>query len=171
MNSIDKNQTEKTHQNLKTQDAINKIIELGEGKTCFLCTSQDARPMTVQKVDSEGFIWFLSASDSTQNKEIGENNIINLYFQGNQHSDFMHLYGKAQIIKDKSIIEELWNPIFKTWFTEGKNDSRISIIKFETNNGYYWDNKHGNLIAGLKILIGAATGNTLDDSIQGELKN
>jgi general stress protein 26 len=171
MNSIDKNQPEKNYQDLNNDDSISKIMDLAEGQTCFLCTSQGGRPMTVQKADKEGAIWFLSANDSNQNKEIGENNVINLYFQGSKHSDFMHLYGTAQILEDKDIIKELWNPIFKTWFTEGENDPRISIIKFTTDNGHYWDTKHGNFIAGIKILIGASIGTTLDDSIQGKLKN
>ena len=175
MNSIDKNQPEKNHEDLNNKDSIDKIIDLADGQTCFLCTSQGskgyARPMSVQKVDKAGSIWFLSPSDSNQNKEIEENSVVNLYFHGSKHSDFMHLYGKAQILKEKSIISELWNPILKTWFTEGEDDPRISIIKFVPENGYYWDTKHGNVIAGIKMLIGAALGTTLDDSIQGALKN
>lgn len=175
MNSIDKNQPEKNHQNLNTTDSIKKIIELADGQTCFLCTSQgskgNARPMSVQKIEKDGTIWFLSPTDSNQNKEIKENSSVNLYFHGSKHSDFMHLCGTAKILTDKAIIAELWNPILKTWFTEGENDPRISIIKFTTENGYYWDTKHGNFVAGIKILIGAAIGTTLDDSIQGELKN
>jgi general stress protein 26 len=171
MNSIDKNQPEKNHQDLKNVNSIKKVIELANGQTCFLCTSKGGRPMTVQRVDKEGSIWFLSASDSNQNKEIEEDSFIQLYFQNSQHSDFMHLSGKAQILKEKRIIAELWNPIFKTWFTEGEKDPRISIIKFTTDYGYYWETKHGNFIAGIKMLIGVATGKTLDDSLQGELEN
>jgi hypothetical protein len=37
-------------------------------------------------------------------------------------------------------------------------------------NGFYWDNKLGNLIAGAKMLFGALTGQTIDDSIQGRIK-
>jgi len=40
----------------------------------------------------------------------------------------------------------------------------------EPTDGYYWDNKHGNTIAGIKMLLGAATGKTLDDSIEGTVK-
>ena len=58
----------------------------------------------------------------------------------------------------------------KTWFTEGEDDPRISLIKVQPAEGYYWDNKHGNLVAGVKMLLGMATGQTLDDSIEGKLK-
>jgi general stress protein 26 len=174
MNSIDKNQPEKNHQDLTNDDSIIKIIELAEDQTCFLSTLEgqktNSRPMSVQKADKEGCLWFLSPTDSGQNRDIKGNKSVQLYFHGSKHSDFMHLIGEAEILTDKKIIQELWNPILKTWFTEGENDPRISIIKFTTKEGYYWDTKHGNLIAGIKMLIGAATGQTLDDSIQGQLK-
>jgi len=44
------------------------------------------------------------------------------------------------------------------------------VIKVEPIDGYYWDNKHGNMIALLKMATGAALGKTLDDSIEGNLK-
>jgi hypothetical protein len=39
----------------------------------------------------------------------------------------------------------------------------------ETEQGYYWDNKHGNAIAFVKMAAGAIMGKTLDDSIEGRL--
>ena len=59
--------------------------------------------------------------------------------------------------------------MLKTWFTEGIDDPRITVIRFEPSGGYYWDNKHGDTVAGIKMLVGAAIGKTLDDSIEGRL--
>jgi hypothetical protein len=42
--------------------------------------------------------------------------------------------------------------------------------KVAPTDGYYWDTKHGTAVAGIKMLIGAALGKTLDDSIEGTLK-
>jgi general stress protein 26 len=58
----------------------------------------------------------------------------------------------------------------KSWFKEGKDDPRISVIRFKTESGYYWDNEHGNTIAGIKLLIGVVTGTSTDDSEEGSLK-
>ena len=49
------------------------------------------------------------------------------------------------------------------------DDPRITAIKVETTEGYYWDNKHGNVVAFAKMAAGAIMGKTLDDSIEGEL--
>ena len=66
-------------------------------------------------------------------------------------------------------IKELWEPVIKTWFTKGVDDPRITVIKVTPKEGYYWDNKHGNAVAGAKMIIGAMIGKTLDDSIEGKL--
>ena len=176
MDSINKNQPEKNHQNLSADGALKKVKELiTQAETCFFCThvstgdSMGTRPMTIQQVDDQGALWILSASDSHTNKEIAVNPAVELYFQGSSHSDFLHLSAKATIVQDKAKIKELWKPILKTWFTEGEDDPRISVLKVVPSSGYYWDNKHGNAVAGVKMLIGAVIGKTLDDSIEGKL--
>jgi general stress protein 26 len=176
MDSINKNQPETNKENLNSTEAINKIKELVEkAESCFFCTSTStggssgARPMNVRDVDDEGNLWFLSASDSHKNKELMLDPSVKLFFQGSAHSDFLQLNGTATITKDKSKIKELWSTPIKTWFTEGIDDPRITVIKVTPTEGYYWDTKHGNAVAGIKILVGAAIGKTLDDSIEGKI--
>lgn len=176
MDSINKQQPEKNHEDLQGQKAIEQINTIvKQAQTCFFCTavptgeSSASRPMSVQQVDAEGNLWFLSANDSHTNKEIALDPSVKLYFQGSAHSDFLQLNGQASISTDKEKIKELWEPIIKTWFTEGIDDPRITVIKVAPSEGYYWDTKHGNVVAGIKMLIGATIGKTLDDSIEGKL--
>ena len=176
MDSINQNQPEENHEDLRGQKAVGKIKELVEkAQTCFFCTSSaspestGARPMSVQQVDDSGNLWFLSADDSHKNEDLARDPAVKLFFQGSAHSDFLMLSGSATVSRDKAKIKELWEPIVKTWFTEGVDDPRITVIKVEPNDGYYWDTKHSMAVAGIKMLIGAAIGKTLDDSIEGEL--
>lgn len=176
MNSINKNQPEDTIENLGQEEAVKKIKELiAQAETCFFCTetasgpSGGVRPMTVQQVDDEGNLWIISANDSHVNAEIALDSKVKLYFQGSKHSDYLYLTAEASIHDDKAKIKELWSPFLKVWFTEGENDPRISLLKVVPSSGYYWDNKHGNLVAGVKMMIGTAIGKTLDDSIEGQI--
>jgi len=177
MDSINRNQPEHNHEDLIGPAAVKRIQEVvGRAQSCFFCTEQSsgkttgARPMSVQQVDDEGNLWFLSADDSHKNEELSANPTVTLYFQGSPHSDFLYLKGRATISRDKEKIKELWKFIIKTWFTEGVDDPRITVIKIAPYEGYYWDTKHGSAIAGVKMLIGAAVGKTMDDSIEGRLK-
>lgn len=176
MDSINQNQEEHTREDLIGAAAVGKIRELiDKSGSCFFVTSTSlnnshkSRPMSVQKTDDAGNIWFLSAKDSMKNMEIATDTDVTLYFQGSSYSDFLELNGHAVISGDRAKIEELWDPTVKAWFTEGKSDPRISVIQFIPDSGYYWDNKHGNAVAGIKILISAISGKTMDDSIEGTL--
>lgn len=72
--------------------------------------------------DDAGHLWFLSADDSHKNQELEADPCVQLFFQGSAHSDFLMLSGTATISRDKAKIKELWEPIIKTWFTEGVDD-------------------------------------------------
>lgn len=177
MSSINDNQPEDNRDDRSGSRAVSKIKELVEkAQTCFFVTgvvvegSSGARPMNVRKVDDSGSLWFLSASDSHLNEELAiDPDGVHLYFQGSPHTGFLHLQGTATVSRDRTVIHELWEPLLKTWFTGGEDDERITVIEVTPNGGYYWDTKHGGLVAGIKMMIGAATGQTLDDSVEGAL--
>lgn len=175
MESIHKHQLDYRHEDLSGSQAIHKMAELvRQAQTCFFCTSGgdgqiDARPMSVLQVDDEGNLWFLSAQDSLKNQELMDNPAVRLFFQGSPHAEFMHLEGTATVSRDRAKIRDLWKFVLKTWFTEGEDDPRITVIKVAPSFGYYWDNRHGNAVAGIKMLIGATIGRTLDDSVEGRL--
>ena len=176
MDSINRQQPENNRADLTGADAILRMRELAEkAESCFFCTevttpgSSRARPMAVQQIDDQGHLYFLSASDSHKNEEVARDPVVHLYFQASAHSGFLSLTGTASSSRDRAKIEELWQPIMKTWFTEGIDDPRITVLRFTPTEGYYWTTKHGKAVAGLKMLIGAAVGKTLDDSIEGTL--
>src|SRR5215212_4430686 len=176
MDSINKNQPEDNYESLSGEKGIKKIKELvDKASSCFFCTSPNstlpvtARPMAVQDTDDQGNLWFLSAADSHKNKEISKDPKVQLFFQGSHHSDFLTVTGKASISRDKDKIKEFWNPIMKTWFTEGEDDPRITVIKVAVDNGYYWDTKNSMFVSLIKRLTGAVVGKTMDDSVEGKV--
>jgi general stress protein 26 len=176
-NSINAQSPEDNHEDLAGADAVQRIQDVvDKTETCFFCTavstggSGATRPMSVQEVDDRGHLWFLVASDSHTVAEIGERSDVRLFFQGSEHANFLVLTGRAAVGRDPKRIDDLWEPILKTWFTEGKDDPRIRTIEVAPEGGYYWDNKHGSMVAGIKMLVGAAIGKTLDDSIEGQMQ-
>jgi len=176
MDSINKNQPEENREDLTGKKAVERIRDVvKQTESCFFCTAVSAggsgatRPMSVQEVDDDGTLWFLSASDSHKNRELEKDPAVRLFFQGSEHAGFLTLTGTATVSRDRKRIKDLWKSVLKVWFTEGENDPRITVIGVRPTGGYYWDNKHGSAVAGIKMLVGAAIGKTLDDSIEGEL--
>ena len=176
MNSINKNQPEQNREDLRGEKAIEKIREIvNQAPNCFFCTayatgeSNGARPMNVRKVDHNGHLWFLSANDSHKADELSIDPSVRLFFQGSTHSDFLELNGRVTVHTNREKIEDLWEPVLQTWFTEGIDDPRILVIQFVPTDGYYWDTKHGGMVAGIKMFLGAILKRTLDDSIEGKI--
>jgi general stress protein 26 len=176
MDSINRNQPETNRRDLAGLDAVKRVKDMADdAETCFFCTAgatgetNGVRPMSVRETDDAGSLWFLSANDSHKNHELAANPAVKLYFQVGAHAGFLELEGNAEIMQDRTRIKDLWNPLLKAWFTEGEDDPRISVIRFTPQSGYYWDNKHGSVVSGAKVAVGAIIGKTLDDSIEGRL--
>lgn len=170
-------ESEKDHvKNLSNKEAIEKLKELV--KSAGVCMFEtilpsppfNARPMSPMKTDGEGNIWFFSSKDSDKNREIMANPFVQLYFSNMGSSEFLSVYGKAEIVIDRQKFEELWSPIVKAWFPEGKDDPKISLIKVTPEHSYYWDTKHNRMVSLLKIAAAVVTGKTMDDSVEGTLK-
>ena len=177
MDSINREQTEENYKDLFGEEAAHKIQELvNKAGSCLFCTNIRTgkafatRPMSVQKLDDSGNLWFLSPEDSNKNDELQADPNVQVLFQGSSYSDFLSLYGVATISKDKQKIKELWQPILKTWFTDGVDDARITVIRVKPVDGYYWDTKHNMAVGLIKRAVGALVGKTMDDSIEGKIK-
>ncbi|WP_058833599.1 pyridoxamine 5'-phosphate oxidase family protein [Luteimonas abyssi] len=177
MDSINRNQPEHNREDVAGAEAVARIRDMSDDAgSCFFCTTPlpdsdtgGNRPMSIEQADDTGALWFLSAADSYKNAEIEADPAVRLYMQSAKHAGFLVLDGRATISRDRAKIDALWNPIMKTWFTEGEDDPRITVIKVTPVAGYYWDNKHGGFVAATKMVIGAAIGKTLDDSIEGNV--
>ena len=76
MDSINQQQPEENHKDLNGPEAIKKLKELAEDKSCFFCSSiktgvpLSVRPMAVLQIDDQGILWFMSAKDSHKNEEL-----------------------------------------------------------------------------------------------------
>ena len=174
------NNTQNTADHIKTlegAEAVKKLKDLAtSAENCFFCTNiktglpVSVRPMSVQEVDDEGNLWFISMVDSAKNEEIKLDPFTQLFFQENKNSGFLSIYGISEVVKDQAKIDKLWNPFLKVWFQNGKDDPNITLIKVVPTNVYYWDTKHGEAVAFIKMAASIITGKTMDDSVEGKLE-
>ncbi|RYG00445.1 MAG: general stress protein [Chitinophagaceae bacterium] len=161
--------------NLFNEDGVKKLQDIAkDADICLFATDLSslpisARPMSTQKVDENGTIWFLSSRSSSQNSDIRNDSRVQLFYSHKGSAEYLSVYGEAEIIQDKTLAEELWTPIAKAWFTEGVDDPELTIIKVEPSDAYYWDTKNNKAVSLLKIIAGAVTGKTMDDGVKGKI--
>jgi len=162
--------------NLTDTKGIEKIRDLAKDADICLFTTNlssvplTARPMSTAAVDDEGNIWFLSRMGSDKNNEISADSRVQLFYSNKSSSEYLSVFGSAEIIHNRGKIEELWTPIAKAWFTGGKDDPSVSIIKVTPQDAYYWDTKNNKMVSLIKIAVSAVTGKTMDGSVEGEIK-
>ncbi len=152
-------------ENLYSKEAIDKLKSLVDDiMTCLFCTDlktddgATCRPMSAIKVCDQGNIWFFSEKDSEKNQAIARDKNVQLFFSHPAKGSYLVVNGEAEIIVDKTKIEELWTPGAGIWFKEGKDDPTISIIKVKPTNAYYWDTDGNRMINFLKMVASIVTG-------------
>lgn len=156
--------------------AVEKIKEMtGDGHIVLFCCNLSAQPfditpMSTQKVEDDGAIWFFSTKDSDRNKYVQQDPRVQLLYSDTGSQDYLSLYGRAEVLYDKAKAEELWNAHVKVWFPDGPTDPNLSLIRFRPSEGFYWDTKHGKMVAFAKMVASMVTGKTMDDSVEGALK-
>ncbi|MBE7170571.1 MAG: pyridoxamine 5'-phosphate oxidase family protein [Williamsia sp.] len=171
----DKKDNNDNVQHLYDKEAVEKIKDLAKSANICMFTTQltqlplSSVPMATQEVDDEGNLWFLSGRTSHKNGHIQADPRVQLFFTNTSSSEFLSIYGTAKITADRAEIEQLWTPIAKAWFTEGKNDPELTVIKVTPEESYYWDTKNSKAVSMLKILAATVTGKTMDDGVEGKL--
>ena len=163
--------------NLTAIDAVEKIREIAkDANICMFVTDLSSlplagRPMATQEVDEQGNIWFMSDRNSDKNRHIEDDEQVQLFYSHTNNYEYLSIFGRAEIVNDRSKIEKLWTPMAKTWFKEGKDDPNISLIKVIPEDAYYWDTKNNKMVSLIKFAMGAIGITPKDDGgIEGKLK-
>jgi general stress protein 26 len=163
-------------QNLSHAPAIAKIRELAKSaRVCMFGTVTDqfpltVRPMAVREVDEAGNLWFLSQRSSEKNVDLARDSRVQLIFANAGDSEFLSLVGTATVSDDRALRQKYWTPLAKTWIHGGVDDPELTVICVRVSDGYYWDTEHGKAVALAKIALGAMTGKTLDDGVEGKVR-
>lgn len=162
---------------LKAENAVEKIREIAmDANICMFVSDLSnlplaGRPMATQEVDKEGNIWFMSDRNSNKNKEIVNDGKVQLFYSHTSNYEYLSIFGTAEIVNDRSKIEELWTPMAKTWFKEGVDDPNIRLIKVKPEDAYYWDTKNNKMVSLIKFAMGTIGITPKDDGgIEGKLK-
>lgn len=162
-------------ENLYNKEAKKKLTDIVEDITVTMfATNLGSQPLSVipmytKKVDDTGNIWFLSGKDSDHNRDINKDKKVQLMYSDPSDMKFISIYGTAEIVTDKSILEELYSKMDNAWF-DGENDPNLSAIKVTPSEAAYWENDSNKLVTLFKLASSAITGNDQEIGTSGKIK-
>ena len=149
------------------QSSIEKIRELTEGIDFRMLTTIDgdhlrSRPMSTQKFEFDGDLWFFTDDKTHKVEEIERDNRVCVAYSKPDDNVYLSISGQAQVVKDRAKIEELWSPILKAWFPEGLDDPTLCLLKIPVEQAEYWDAPSSKIVQLFGMVKAIATGQEAD---------
>jgi general stress protein 26 len=128
-----------------------------------------SRPMSTQKFEFDGDLWFFTSDQTHKVDEIEKDNRVNVAYSKPEDNVYLSVSGRAQLVKDKEKIEELWNPILKAWFPEGLDDPTLSLLKISVEEAEYWDSPNSKIVQLVGFVKALVTGTPADGGDHGKI--
>ncbi|WP_143961851.1 pyridoxamine 5'-phosphate oxidase family protein [Litoribacter populi] len=146
-------------------EELKRLRELIEKIELAMMVTQDgeelrARPMTTSQMDEAGHLWFFTNEFSSKTGEILEHDEVNLSYADKGSNSYVSISGKASLVHDKNKVDELWSPILKAWFPEGKEDPDLALIKVVPHSSEFWDSNANKMVQLFKISKAIIKGET-----------
>jgi len=151
----------------RRQEAIGKLKELLEGIDFCMLTTIDSgnlrsRPMSTQKLEFDGELWFFTSDNTHKIEEIQKDDRVNVAYSQPNENRYVSVSGRAEMVKDRAKIEELWNPIHKAWFPEGLDDPHLCLLRVDVEQAEYWDAPNSKILQLYGLVKALATGTEAD---------
>lgn len=135
---------------------------------CMLTTVDEngdlhSRPMSVNgDIDPDGDLWLFTSASSHKVAEISKLPKVNVSFADPDNQHYVSITGKAQLVRDRNKIDELWRPEFKMWFPEGKDDPQVALLRVNLEKAEYWDSPSSTIGYVLNFVSSLVTGKEPD---------
>jgi general stress protein 26 len=115
-----------------------------------------ARPMTAQLDGERGPIWFFTSTDNSivQKLNSGSHDRAIATFVDKGHDIFATVHGSLTVDTNRGVIDKLWNRYIAAWYQGGKDDPKLSLLRFDLERAEIWIDA-SSMMAGLKVLMGA----------------
>lgn len=111
-----------------------------------------ARPMALADRDEgDPHLYFATSLDSPKVRELEQNSHVNVVMQSK--SRFVSISGRAEVIRDRALVDRLWSEAWRVWFPGGKEDPHLCLVRVDADEAEYWDQSGGK---GLRYLLKAA---------------
>lgn len=148
-------------------ESIEKLRSLVEDIDFCMLTTMDggslrSRPMSTQKFEFDGDLWFFTSDQTHKIEEIERDNRVNVSYADPSADRYVSVSGGAEMVKDRAKMEELWNPILKAWFPKGLEDPTLCLLKVAVEKAEYWESPSGTLVQLAGFVKALVTGKEAD---------
>ena len=146
------------------QDTQHLFDLIRDIKFAMLTTVDDdgslrARPMASKQAEEfDGILWFFTHASSHKTAEVERTHQVNVTFSNPDKHSYVSVSGNAELSRDKAKIEELWTPLNKAWFPNGKDDPDLALLKVTVAKAEFWDSPSSKMVQVFGMAKAAVSG-------------
>lgn len=116
-----------------------------------------ARPVTTQRVEPDGTLWFFIAADGGIAADLARNSRVHLCFMDVGDDVYVWLRGTGALVDDIVKVKDLWSPLAGAWFPGGPEDPNLGLLQVKVDRGDYWDVEASKLVQFFSMAKAAIT--------------
>ncbi|BAZ23728.1 pyridoxamine 5'-phosphate oxidase-related FMN-binding protein [Kalymmatonema gypsitolerans NIES-4073] len=146
-------------QQIKKLRELIKDIDIGMLTTVDEDGSLHSRPMsTNSEVEFDGDLWFFTYASSHKVTEVEQHHQVNVSFSDPHKQNYVSVSGKAQLVRDRNKLQQLWKPQLKAWFPKELDEPDIALLKVSVEKAEYWDAPSGFVAHTIGLVKAITTG-------------
>jgi general stress protein 26 len=116
-----------------------------------------SRPVTVAEVSQTHLSFLVSASAAWVEAVNTGEATLHVTLANDSHTSYLSLNGTGSVDQDEAIKRRLWAAPANAWF-DGPDDPDLAVLRFEVEDGRFWDGPDGPLGRGIAMVRAALTG-------------
>lgn len=123
-----------------------------------------SQPMTAFREAETGTIWFFTRDDTDLARDAAAPGQTAMFSYGAKDQKvWACIHGALSVHgRDREVIERHWNPVLAAWYPEGKDDPRLTLLRFDADDGRIWVSDGGLMKFAFEIAKANLTGKTPD---------
>jgi general stress protein 26 len=103
------------------------------------------QPMTAFAEKADGQIWFFTYRDTDLARRVGEGAEAMFIVQSRDQELQGCIGGRLTLAHDTERIDKYWGPMIAAWFAGGKDDERLTLLRFDCRDAQVWLTEAGPL--------------------------
>lgn len=107
------------------------------------------QPMTPNCDREAGRIWFFIKREADLFKALGEGREALFTIQVKDYQ--ASIAGRLSAKQDRAVIERYWNPVIASWFSGGKDDPTLGLIRLDCEEAEIWLNQASPVRFGFEV--------------------
>ena len=139
--------------------------ELEKTRFGMLGLTRDAphfQPMTGFAEPATRRIWFFTRSETDLARAVGQGAPASFILQAKDQNLQAVITGAAALSRDAAAIDRYWGPMVAAWFSDGKDDPSLTLIRLDAERAELWLSDAGPLKMAWEVARANATGREPD---------